>query len=226
LANQRELCSSSYAKSFTPNASQIQTTLGGGLYGYLGAFLHVDDYMDLEDAEEFVIPEHPGNILAATHGGTAHAIADALRANKEKLRQFEEYQVVMQALRKQIVETVEEKYIMSLRNKYTRYNSVHPKDLLQYLFDTYGKITPEDLIENEKKLTKEWDGNEAFELIIERVNDCIEFAKEAGDKFTDTQIMNRTFIIISKTGLYNDDLKEWKKRPGMGKRGRTFNNSC
>ena len=195
------------------NASQVQTTLGGGVYGYLGAMLDVDDYMDLEDAAEFEIPDHPGNIIADGHVGTQYAIADALRANKEKLRQFDEYNVVMQALRKQIVDTVEEKYIMSLRNKYTRYNSVHPKDLLKYLFDTYGKITPEDVIENERKFTEEWDGDEAFEVVIERINNCIDFAIEAESAYSHKQIMNHALTIVAKTGLYADDLKIWKKLP-------------
>ena len=195
------------------NASQVQTTLGGGVYGYLGAMLDVDDYMDLENAAEFEIPDHPGNIIADGHVGTQYAIADALRANKEKLRQFDEYNVVMQALRKQIVDTVEEKYIMSLRNKYTRYNSVHPKDLLKYLFDTYGKITPEDVIENERKFTEEWDGDEAFEVVIERINNCIDFAIEAESAYSHKQIMNHALTIVAKTGLYADDLKIWKKLP-------------
>jgi hypothetical protein len=194
------------------NSSQIQTTLGGGLYGYLGAMLNVDDYIDLEGAVQFDPPVHPGNILAAALGGTQYAIADAVRANKEQLRQFDEYQAVMQALRKQIIDTVEEKFIMSLRNKYTRYNSVHPKDLLKYLFDTYGKITPEDIIENEKKFTEDWDGDEAFEIVIERINNCVEFAKEAESPYTDKQIMIRALTLVSKTGLYADDLKDWKKR--------------
>jgi hypothetical protein len=111
------------------NASQIQATLGGGVYGYLGAMLQPDVYAALDNAAEFEIPEHPGNVLADELAGTQYAIADALRANKEKLRQYDEYNAVMQALRKQIIDTVEEKFIMSLRNKYTRYNSVHPKDL-------------------------------------------------------------------------------------------------
>ena len=195
------------------NASQVQTTLGGGVYGYLGAMLDVDDYMDLEDAAEFEIPDHPGNIIADGHVGTQYAIADALRANKEKLRQFDEYNVVMQALRKQIVDTVEDKYIMSMRNKYTRYNSVHPKDLLKYLFDTYGKITPEDVIENERKFTEEWDGDEAFEVVIERINNCIDFAIEAECAYSHKQIMNHALTIVAKTGLYADDLKIWKKLP-------------
>ena len=151
--------------------------------------------------------------MAADHGGTAAAIGDALRANTEKIRQFDEYNVIMQALRKQIVDTVEENFIMSLRNMYTRYSSVHPKDLLAYLFETYGKITPEDVIANEKKLIEDWDGNEAFEVIIERVNNCIDFANEAGRDYTDKQIMDRVFVIVANTGLYADDLKIWKKRP-------------
>jgi hypothetical protein len=149
------------------NASQIKTTLGGGIYGYLGAMLEPAVYTALDNAAAFQIPEHPGNVLADELAGTQYAIADALRANKEKLRQYDEYNAVMQALRKQIIDTVEEKFIMSLRNKYTRYNSVHPKALLKYLFDTYGKITPEDVIENEKKFTEGWDGDEA--LRAERV---------------------------------------------------------
>jgi hypothetical protein len=195
------------------NASQIQTTLGGGLYGYLGAMLHPDVYIELEEAAEFEVPEHPGNVLADELAGTQYAIADALRANKEKLRQYNEYNAVMQALRKQIIDTVEEKYIMSLRNKYTRYNSVHPKDLLKYLFETYGKITPEDVIKNEKKFTESWDGDEAFEVIIERINNCIEFAIEAESPYSEKQIMNHALTIVAKTGLYADDLKIWKKLP-------------
>jgi hypothetical protein len=52
------------------NASQIHTTLGGGLYGYLGAFLPAADYTALNGAVVFNTPNYPGNVLAATHGGT------------------------------------------------------------------------------------------------------------------------------------------------------------
>ena len=132
----------------------------------------------------------------------------------------------MQALRTQIVDTVEEKFIISLRNKYTRYSSVHPKDLLAYLFETYGKITPEDVIANEKKLIEDWDGNEAFEVIIERVNNCIDFANEAGSDYTDKQIMDRVFVIVANMGLYADDLKIWKNVRRMRNRGQNFKNLC
>jgi hypothetical protein len=112
------------------SASQIQTTLGGGIYGYLGAMLQPDVYTALDDAEEFEIPEHPGNVLADKLASTQYAITDALRANKEKLRQYDEYNTVMQALRKQIIDTVKEEFIMSLRNKYTIANTGRGKQLM------------------------------------------------------------------------------------------------
>jgi hypothetical protein len=94
--------------------------------------------------------------------------------------------------------------------------------LLQYLFDTYGKITPEDVIENEKKFTEEWDGDEAFEVVIERINTCIDFANEAESSYTAKQIMDRALAIVSKTGLYADDLKIWKRRPANEQTWRNF----
>jgi hypothetical protein len=126
------------------NASQIPTPLGGGMYGYLGALIPAADYLALPNAVAFVTPVHPGNLLSRGHGGTAHdEISDALWAHAEAIRQFEEYQVLMQALRRQIIETVEGKYFMSLRNKYTRYNAVSPTAILEHLFTMYGEFTPD-----------------------------------------------------------------------------------
>jgi hypothetical protein len=192
------------------NASQIPTPLGGGLYGYLGALIPAADYLALPNAIAFVTPVHPGNLLAQGHRGTSHEIADALRAITEVIRQYEEYQVLMQALRRQIIETVEELYFMSLRNKYTRYNALSPTTILDHLFTNYGKLTPEDMLRNEQRMNEPWDGTEPFELIIERIQECIDLAERP---YSEERIMDRAFRIVAQTGVYPDDLKEWKKKP-------------
>jgi hypothetical protein len=101
----------------------------------------------------------------------AHEIADPVRAHTEELRQYTEHDVLMQALRQQIIESVEENYIKALRNKYTRYASLSPSDLLKHLFDNYGKVTSEDIVQNENRLNEPWDGAEAFENIIDRIDE-------------------------------------------------------
>jgi hypothetical protein len=194
------------------NASQIPTPLGGGKYGYLGAVIPNADYIALPNAVAFIVPANPGNFQAVGFAGTANEIADALRAHLESLRQYTEYDVLMQALRKMIIESVDETYIKSLRNKYTRYNAITPTNMLKHLMDNYGKITPEDIVQNDNRLNEPWDGSEPFENIIERVDECIEFAKEAERPYSPEQILDRALRIVSKTGLYHDDLKEWKKK--------------
>ena len=96
------------------NASQIKTPLGGGAKGYLGALLPAAEYALIPGTQPFVIPVHPGNVMVAGLAGTAAAIADQLRAHEEQLRQYNEYEAVMQLIRKMIVDTVEEKYIVRL----------------------------------------------------------------------------------------------------------------
>jgi hypothetical protein len=156
---------------------------------------------------------NPGNFQAVGLVGTSHEIADQLRAHLEQQRQHTEHDVLIQALRKMIIETVDEKYIKNLRNKYTCYKAISPSTMLTHLFTNYRKITPEDIVQNENRLNEPWDGAEPFENIIERVEECIEFAKEAARPYTPDQILDRVLCIVSKTGLYHDDLKEWKKKP-------------
>jgi hypothetical protein len=86
----------------------------------------------------FVVLMNPGNFLAVGHAGTSHEIADALRLPTEKLRQHTEHNMLMQALRKLIIEHVEEKYIKHLRHKNIHYNAHTPSAMLKYLFDNYG----------------------------------------------------------------------------------------
>jgi hypothetical protein len=199
------------------NASQIPTPLGGGKYGYLGAVIPPADYNALPHAVAFAVPLNPGNFQAVGLAGTSHEIADQLRAHMEQQRQHNEHDVVMQALRKMIIESVEEKYIKTLRNKYTRYNAITPSEMLKHLFTNYGKLTPEDLLQNDNRLNEPWDGAEAFENIIDRVEECVDFAKSADRPYSPVQILDRVLRIVSKTGVYHEDLKEWKKKPAADK---------
>jgi hypothetical protein len=203
--------------SIYANASQFPTPLGGGKYGYLGAVIPNADYIALPHTVAFVLPANPGNFQAVGQAGTANKIADRLHAHLERQRQNVEHDALMQALRNLIIESVEEQYIKSLRNKYTRYNAISPKKMLKHLMDNYGKLTPDDILANDNRLNEPWDGSEAFEKIIDRVEECVEFAIEAERPYSPEQILDRVLHIVSKTGLYHEYLKEWKKKAAADK---------
>jgi hypothetical protein len=68
------------------------------------------------------------------------------------------------------------------------------------------------MFRNEQRLNEPWDGTEPFELVIERIQECIDLAVEAERPYSGEQIMDRAFRIVAQTGVYPDDLKEWKKK--------------
>jgi hypothetical protein len=205
------------------NASQVPCVLGGGRYGYLGALLTPAQYATIPHTIPFMQPVFPGNSLGGGLNGTAHEINDQLRAHQEALRQWTEYDNIMQALRKQIIESVEEKYIKVLKNRHTRsYNAVTPLEMLQHLFDKYGKISAEAILANDEKLKEPWDGAEPFEDIIERVEECMDFATSAAREYTNEQVLDRVYEIVAKTGLYHDDLKVWNKKAAADKTWENF----
>jgi Ran GTPase-activating protein (RanGAP) involved in mRNA processing and transport len=123
--------------------------------------------------------------------GTSHEINDALCAHTDSHWEYVEHDVLMQALRKLIIESVEEKYIKNLRNKYTHYNAITPSAILKHLFNNYGKITSEDIVQNKNRLTEPWDGADHFKNIIDHINKCVEFAKEAKRPYTPEQILDQ-----------------------------------
>eukprot|EP00957_Ditylum_brightwellii_P008932 676187-Ditylum_brightwellii.AAC.1 len=51
-----------------------------------------------------------------------------------------------------IVAAVHEAYLNELQDKYTEYLGVSTRDMLGHLLDCFGKITPSNIINNDKKI--------------------------------------------------------------------------
>jgi hypothetical protein len=199
------------------NATQIPSSLGGGNQGYLGAVLPAAEYALIPNTVPFVTPVNPGNVLAIALAGTAMAIADQLRTHEEQTRQWNEFTAVMQALRKLIVDCVEDKYIVSLKHKYSRYNAIHPTTLLTHLFDNYGQLTPEELSANDERMSEPWNTTDPFEVLAERMQECVDLASEAGAPIPEATLLNRTVRLVAKTGEFTEELKAWHNKATAAK---------
>jgi hypothetical protein len=123
----------------------------------------------------------------------------------------------MQALRKLIVDCVEDKYIVSLKHKYSRYNAVHPTALLTHLFDNYGQLTPEELSANDERMSEQWNTADPFEVLAERMQECVDLAQEAGAPIPEATLINRTIRLVAKTGEFTEELKNWHNKATAAK---------
>jgi hypothetical protein len=161
----------------------------------------------------FIAPNFPGYIPAVN--GTAAAIAAQARQHKEDLCQWREYENVTKALRKQLISVVETAYITHLEDKFSGFNKVEVKDILNNLFQTYGHITSMDLIENNRKLESDWDPTEPWQTVMTRIKQCCNYAQDAGRPYSEAQKLSKAHALVFNTGLYFDALDKWDELPAL-----------
>jgi hypothetical protein len=161
------------------------------------------------NAIPFVAPIFPGYLPAVQ--GTAAQVADQVRAHNESLRKWKEYENVTKALRKQLINAIEPAYIAHLDDLFSGFNKVPVKNILLDLFENYGKIRSTDLLANNKRFDEDWVPSETFQTVMARVKQCREFAIDAGQPFSEEQVLAKTHAIVFNTGLYHDALEKWEE---------------
>ena len=126
------------------------------------------------------------------------------------------------ALKTQVIDTVNDTYLCELRNKYTGYMGVSTRDLFDHLLDRYGKITPADIAECKKRMNETLDSTQPIDLYFQKVDECIQYAADGHVAFTPDQILQTAYHAKSTSGFYNDACKEWRKKPTATKTWPTF----
>ena len=72
----------------------------------------------------------------------------------------------------------------SLRYKYVGYTNVKTLTILNYLYNTYAKIIAKELKENDKHLNTPYDSNETIEILINLVENAINYAAAGNNPCT------------------------------------------
>ena len=131
------------------NAVSVPITLGRGAYGFIGIILSGSMHATLVPMTPFIILTHPGD-LRVPMGSTQSQVVLAKTIHDEATQTFQSYQLIQRALVQQVLETIEIKYLSSIRNCITGQIPAEIRTLILHLFRVYGKITPQQLRANKK----------------------------------------------------------------------------
>lgn len=194
------------------NSQNVQSNLGGGQYGHLGLVLNVQQYALLSNAP-FIRPAHPG-VLVIPNGTTNHRSQLLRDQHTEALRVFNEVNNVEKTLRQQIIAAVEPSYLAALRNRQTNSINLPIDDIIQHLYDTYGKITPKSLQDYEDR-TKQmmFDPQQPIDDIFNAVMNLADYADAARAPYSQQQTINTAYNIIAKSGKFGKWILEWNRKP-------------
>ena len=204
------------------NAATNQTENGSGQFGFLGIMVSATVYATLSN-QPFIVPPNPGPtaLPPAGHPSAAQITAN-IRQHTENLRLFRQYNTVSQALKRQIIEAVDDMYLRALRNRHTGYAAVTPLQLLTHLYRTYGQITPMDLDANDERFKRPFDPAQPFETLIQQIEDAQEYADAGGNAYSASQIVANAYALMYRTGMFPEACREWRRTPVVGQTWQAF----
>ena len=163
----------SVRKLLQANARSIDTHLAGGALGHLGIIVSAAAYALVEPTTPWADPAHPGPIPAIV-AGTAAEIAASRLTWEQDTATFKTWVTVEQALRKQIITAFEPMYLDILCDDMVGFANTTARDMIEYLFLTYGSITAVDLERNFENMRKPWDPQQPVETLFKQVQDAVD----------------------------------------------------
>jgi len=109
---------------------------------------------------------------------------------------YKEYNDTDKALKSLLISAVDDSYIRALKDKYIGYANVIMLQMLTHLYANYAKITPTNLEENDKCMKADWESNQPFEVLIDQIDDGVDYATAGEKPYTPEQIVNIAYNLV------------------------------
>ena len=176
-------------------------------WGYLRLTTTQQEYLSLtSEANDFTAPTMPAEPDYATE--TSAVGVAKLEATYEKNKTlYLHYAAVDQAMQAQILAAVDAEYLAEVKHSVLGFHNVDTRSLINHLMTTYGKITPKDIIENEKRAQQAWHPTtKTIEALWKQAQD----AKDFTQNLTRGKLDDDRLIIYLTEILTNTEIVEFQ----------------
>ena len=211
-------------KRLKANAATTASARGGGANGYIGLVMTPVAYNIITPGTPFIRPPAPPIQAAMPNAQSTQAqISQAVREHIEAKRGFNECVNVEKALKKQVIDAIEDIYLSTINNNDTGFANVTLLAMINFLFQAYGRITPLQLEANDKEMRKRWDPpNTLIKTLIQQIEKGREFAADGNEPFTEGKIITMAFNNVFHATDYQEACRHWKRRPAIEKTWENF----
>ena len=195
------------------NAMAVPSELGGGRHGHLPLVIPAAQFNAIPNTVAWVEPGHPGpNPVYPVAAPTGPVIAAVDRQYKHDLEAFKCYTTTQAILKRILIAAVPDTYIKALKDEYFGYANTTTLDILTHLDTNYGTVTADDLNDNIKRLTAEWNTMQPLEDLWHQIMEARRYA-QPHDPISEHAAIRAALTNLETSGVFNDALKEWRRRP-------------
>ena len=193
------------------NAQSVDTNLGGGAHGHLGLVVPASVYNNIAPDTPYIKPRQP--TLRLTNSDSQYVLAEKRHTYDKNLQVYKECVAMERILIQQIINAVEPKYLKPLRDSVTNKLNQSIPNILQYLFDTYGDVSPQEFLTLRHQLeTMTFDPQDPVDVIFTEIDELAEVADAIGDPLTDVQQTKIGYVVLQNTKRFSSGLKKWDEK--------------
>jgi hypothetical protein len=154
-------------------------------FGHLGMMMSATEYSELTSKLGFVTPAWKEPVKPKKEPKyKAGDDIEVYKIKKEeyntKLNVFKEYKRGRAMIKQQIIEAVDDEFLKRVRDRSDTIMGIGPKEIFEYLKETFGKIGPRQSEANQIKLNNPWDGRGPIETYWSMLEEIREYAKFGG----------------------------------------------
>ncbi|GFH49736.1 hypothetical protein CTEN210_06212 [Chaetoceros tenuissimus] len=204
-------------KELTKNAKSVTSTLGGAQHGHIFLVLTDADFNAIPGTVPVIRPVHPGPLPQIPVGATAAQISAAERNHQEAVNNFDRYTGVELALLAQVESAIEPIYLSSIINEHTQSLDRSLSEVIAYLAENY-KTSDEPMSSREIKINQHfYDPHDPIATIWTLLKNHAEAGERQNVPVTEAWKIDKVLYLLTKTGKFTEDIKEWKKKPQQDK---------
>ena len=131
---------------------------------------------------------------------------------------YREFVAMERILIQQIVNAIDGKYLKAIRSKTTNKINKTIPEILTYLFETYGDVSPQELMGLRTQIeTMTFDPTEPVDAIFIEIEDFADIAETINDPISTVQKCKLAYIVLRNTKRFKSGLREWDRKPMLEK---------
>jgi hypothetical protein len=96
------------------------------------------------------------------------------------------------------------------------------REMLEYLFLSYGSITAVDLERNFENMRKAWDPQQPVETLFKQIQDCVDYAEAGGITIGESQKLSTAYTKVFATGIFHSACRRWNEKDALTKTWSNF----
>ena len=112
----------------------------------------------------------------------------------------------------QLTEAIDDEYLRPLRNVHTNSITDSIPDTIQFLQNTFGKLTTCQLKGKEAEVDDTiYDPSRSVDSVFNKVQDLQDICTLLSKHKSDMQLVDMSYLIFQKSGIFMDSLLRWNK---------------